>query len=509
MSGKQTYEELEKRVKELEKELQDFHDSDTFVNQKIIQFETIVNSISDAVIVGNTQRQVAAINPAFTKLWGYSIEELKGKTTEMLYENMDDYEEQGRNRYRVDGTVEHQIFEVNYRRKNGTVFHAETLGTQILDNQGNVIGYVGIHRDITDRKRSEEALIQSEAFLKATGQIAKVGGWQIDGKTDKVFWTEEIYNITEAPPDCDPSSLEKEGIVFFTKEDRLRLEKAKKRALEHAEPYNMEFLITTAKGNKKWVQAICEPVVVHGKVVKLGGTFQDITERKQAEEALKKSQQKLRQFTNKLIVAQEAEYWQLARELHDDITQRIAVLSIEAGKIEQQLHTAPDGFLDSFKRMQDELVNLSSDIHAISRRLHPSILEDLGLSDAIKSESEAIIKREGIVINYAAGIIPPDLPKDVALCFYRILQEGLRNVTKHARATEVNVYLSCHKNQIHLFIEDDGQGFDLNEVDKKPGLGLASMEERTLIISGNFNIRSHLGEGTRIKVTAPIKQVSL
>ncbi len=151
-----------------------------------------------------------------------------------------------------------------------------------------------IHRAI-EKTRTEAALRKSEAFLSAAEQIAKVGGWEIDGETQKVFWTKEIYNITEVPPDYDPSSPEKEAIVFFNEEDQLRLEKAIQRAFEHAEPYNMELLITTAKGNKKWVRAICEPVVVDGKVVKLRGTFQDINERKQAEEALRESEAKLRQ----------------------------------------------------------------------------------------------------------------------------------------------------------------------------------------------------------------------
>ena len=139
-----------------------------------------------------------------------------------------------------------------------------------------------------ERNRVEEKLIKSETFLSKTGQIAKVGGWEIDGETKKVFWTKELYRITEVPLDYDPSSLEKKAIVFFNAEDQIILDKVIQRAFVHNEPYDLEFLITTAKGNKKWVRTICEPVVVNDQVVKLTGTFQDISKRKQAEEVLQK-----------------------------------------------------------------------------------------------------------------------------------------------------------------------------------------------------------------------------
>ena len=179
---------------------------------------------------------------------------------------------------------------------SGTVAYIEDV-TERIRREKELIAQVDEEKKLVKKlKSSEEALTKSEVFLNATEKISKVGGWEIDGETQKVFWTKEIYNITEVPADYDPSSLEKEAIAFFNKEDQMRLLKATQRAFEHAEPYNMEFLITTAKGNKKWAQATCEPVVVDGKVVKLGGTFQDITERKQGEEALRESEKKYRQL---------------------------------------------------------------------------------------------------------------------------------------------------------------------------------------------------------------------
>ena len=204
----------------------------------------------------------------------------------------------------------------------------------------------------SERRQVEEALIKSEKFLNSTGQIAKVGGWQIDGETKRVFWTKEIYNITEVPNDYDPSILEKEAIVFFSAEDQIRLEKAIQRAFEHNEPYDMEFQITTAKGNKKWVQAICEPLVVDGKVVKLGGTFQDITERKKAEEAL--------------------------RQAHDELEHRVEERTAELAKANEQFKQE----IEERKQVEQEL------------RLHYEVVKNM-------AEGVVLIRVSDEVIVYA------------------------------------------------------------------------------------------------------------
>jgi signal transduction histidine kinase len=154
--------------------------------------------------------------------------------------------------------------------------------------------------------------------------------------------------------------------------------------------------------------------------------------------------------------------------------------------------------------MRGRLVDLSSDIHAISRQLHPSILDDLGLFDAVKAECQGFRRREGITVKYEPKAIPYQLPKDAALTLFRIVQEGLRNVAKHAQTQDANVSLFGMDDSIYLSISDDGVGFDYSEARKKPGLGLASMEERVRLIQGEISIKSEPGKGTVIEVRAPL-----
>jgi signal transduction histidine kinase len=136
--------------------------------------------------------------------------------------------------------------------------------------------------------------------------------------------------------------------------------------------------------------------------------------------------------------------------------------------------------------------------------LHPSVLEDLGLADAIASECRAFVQREGIKVSIRTEGLSEKISPDVGLCIYRIVQEGLRNITKHARASEVFVSITGQDGNLHLSIQDNGIGFDLSQVKKKGGLGLASMQERAYIIGGNFSVKSQPGQGTVIEVQAPL-----
>ena len=194
--------------------------------------------------------------------------------------------------------------------------------------------------------------------------------------------------------------------------------------------------------------------------------FDVITERKQAEEALRASEAALRKgeesyrnLARQLLTAQEAERKRLARELHDDLSQRLAGLAMEAEMLGQQMSPQGAGAVE-LKDMKDKLVTLSIDVHSLSRQLHPSILDDLGLPDAIASECARFRKQDSMAIDFKAENITKEIPPEVAVCLYRIVQEGLRNISKHAQATEVTISLVGRNDSIILNIMDNGRGFD-------------------------------------------------
>jgi PAS domain S-box-containing protein len=230
----------------------------------------------------------------------------------------------------------------------------------------------------------------------------------------------------------------------------------------------------------------------------------DVTERLQAEALIQESEMELRSLTGRLILGQEAERRRLARELHDDLSQRLAALAIEAGKTEAAVEDREASVLKPLRELRDQTIRIAADVHDISRRLHPSILDDLGLSKAVEAECARFAAREGVAVDFRAQGVPDRVPPDVALALYRIVQEGLNNVAKHACARRVAVCLRGSAAALHLSVADDGLGFDRADVRGKPGLGLQSIRERVRLVRGRHRIVARPETGTEIEVAVPL-----
>lgn len=221
-----------------------------------------------------------------------------------------------------------------------------------------------------------------------------------------------------------------------------------------------------------------------------------------ADEALAASRNETRQLAGRILTAQEDERRRIARELHDDISQRLAAGAIEAGKAEQEL-TAPPSRA-TLAGLKEHLIALSDDVHRLSRQLHPAILDDLGLKDALRAECDRVAERGRLAVNFRCGQLPACVPRDVALCVYRIAQEALRNAFKHAQAERVDLTLSADLEYLDLAVRDFGRGFDPAAGRRSAGVGLASMEERVRLVGGEISISSSPGQGTCIQVRVPL-----
>jgi signal transduction histidine kinase len=239
-----------------------------------------------------------------------------------------------------------------------------------------------------------------------------------------------------------------------------------------------------------------------GKAVRIIGTDTDVTQHKLEQQALRESEARARQLAGKLISAQEAERARIARELHDDASQRVAVLSIGLGMVMRDLEQAPAGLRAELERLQDQATRLGDQIRHFSHQLHPSVLQRAGLIAALRDHCAEVSEQHGIYIDLQAGDVRA-VSAEAALCLYRVAQETFQNIGKHAKATRVEVELKRMNGAIELTISDDGLGFDPAALPTSGGLGLISLEERVRHLNGTLAIETDRQKGTRLRVRLP------
>lgn len=216
------------------------------------------------------------------------------------------------------------------------------------------------------------------------------------------------------------------------------------------------------------------------------------------------SKAELEVLAGRLISAQEDERSRIGRELHDDVVQRIAATAIEVGRLGNLPLAAEADRQAGLTQLKRTLATLSEDVHNLSRRVHPAMLDERGLVGSVEAECRAFMERGGVPVDVSVNGRLDDLPIVVSLTVYRIVQEGLRNIWQHADATEVGITIVRRTSDVALEIIDDGRGFDRDDPHWRPGLGLASMEERARLVGGRVAVTSAPGQGTRIRVTLPV-----
>jgi len=260
--------------------------------------------------------------------------------------------------------------------------------------------------------------------------------------------------------------------------------------------FEYEYRIILPSGDIRWMSSRGKVDHVDGKPTYLRGASVDITDRKLVEEDA-------HELSRKLMVAQENERARIARELHDDLSQSLALLAIQL----QVLGKGPE-MGHSHKARLDELTEqiqrISSDVHRISHELHPSKLSQLGLEASLGGFCREIAKAHALKVQFEAKNIPRILPEDVSLCVYRIAQESLQNVVKHSYASIASVTIERKGDEIRLVVSDNGRGFDPESARSQESLGLISMEERIRVVKGQLDVVSVIGSGTEVCVNVPV-----
>lgn len=282
--------------------------------------------------------------------------------------------------------------------------------------------------------------------------------------------------------------------------------------------YTHEFRMRRHDGEYRWVVSKAVPRFSRkGRFLGFAGSVLDITGRRLAEHRLKEAnaslaaelaestrkEEEIQGLTARLIDAQEEERKRLARELHDDLSQQIAALSIATGCLKRQIPEDRVEARVSSDRIHDKLVHLAEGVRRMSHELHPAILQYSGLAPALRSYCEEFGALSGIQVSLAISGSFESVPPAVALSLFRIAQEALRNVAKHARVPAASVELRRGGGMIELTISDAGTGMEVARIGAKAGLGLLNIQERARLVRGKVQIHSEPGKGTRVSVQVP------
>ena len=382
---------------------------------------------------------------------------------------------------------------------------------------GKPFGRLWVHLEITERKRAEEALEKMREVLSEGQRIAHLGTFEYVADTQTTVWSEEEYRIYG----LDPSGPSPAYDIMLAKsihpDDAMLLHKTFMAAMESGSVYELEHRIVRPDGGVRWVYDCAHPYFdQNGKLIRYVGATLDITERRQAEEGLRKAKEelelrvqertedlakshhRLQLLASQLLLAQEKERKRVAVELHDGLLSELAaskmlfegkLILLEQGRLSD---------LSEFKKVSDILAMVMKEARGIMNNLHPSVLDELGLIAAMNwSCGEYQGSYPHIKVETKIGVTEGDISESIRVVIYRVLQEALNNFAKHGKGDRVELSLSKSDGTFSLVIRDNGQGFDVEAAQK--GMGLESMRERVELSGGEFQIESVIGQGTTIR----------
>jgi PAS domain S-box-containing protein len=513
--------------------------------------ELILQSAAEGIYGIDAQGKVTFFNQAAQRLTGWKMEDVLSKCVHtLLHHSKADGTPYSLEECSIcssfkDGTVYHQVSTEVFWRQDGTCFPTEYTSTPILDEGREIKGAVITFRDISSRHRNENLMRGQKQILEMIsverslveifericrfveeldrGSICSI--FLYDGMALRigaapslpVSYAEALEGMLSSPEggSCGTAAYRKEQVIVSD----IATDPLWKRYRKLASEYGLRACWSTPILSRServlgvlgiYHRQSQSPNATDFALMDLSCGLAGVAiERHLAREALQTKKEELQALGGQLIAAQEDERRRISRELHDDMNQRLAVLALN-------IQSAQKGFGTSspinrkLQELYDGVSSLSDDVRRLAYQLHPSILDDLGLTVAMQSFVEDFSKYEGIPVAFSATDVPVSLSPEIGSCLYRVAQESLRNAARHAQCTRIEVKLFGVDGGLRLIILDNGKGFKVKEPRfGKDGLGLIGMEERMRVVQGTCEVLSASGQGTKITVWAPLLKAGL
>jgi len=360
-----------------------------------------------------------------------------------------------------------------------------------------VITFMVLAAMVEERRQSEEELREGEERLRLAVEAGRMYAFEWDAATDVIVRSGECAAVLywKAEPTRDTGREFNENI--FPDDLKTYMDTQSGLSPENS-TYKTIYRVLRPGNGVVWLEENGRAFFDgQGRVLRKIGIVVDITERKLGEEALSR-------VSLRLIEAQEQERARIARELHDDLSQRMALLEMGLRQFELSMPELSADAQQQLHSISEVAAEVSSDLHSISHQLHPAKLDLLGLVAAVGGHCREVSEQHDLQVEFVHHEVGTQIPKDVALCLFRIVQEALRNIAKHSRTETAKVELSGSGEEIYLCISDNGAGFSPESAQAKGGLGLISMRERLRLIGGHLVVESEPSHGTRIRVHVPV-----
>jgi PAS domain S-box-containing protein len=345
------------------------------------------------------------------------------------------------------------------------------------------------------RKRNAEAVLgESEERFRVMADTTPSLVWICDSRGRITYLNGRRIEFTGPDPDAGYGD---NWVTYIHPDDVERVLETLYEALETKRPFSQEYRLRRSDGVYRWMFDVASPRVNgDGSSGGFIGSAIDTTDQKLAQQALEK-------VSGQLIEAQEHERSRIARDLHDDICQRLALLSMEIQQANRASSGSPAATRTNLDKIREHCTEIANDVQSLSHQLHSAKLDFLGVVTAIRSFCSEFSKQHQVSIEFTDRNVPKHLPKDISLCLFRIVQEALHNAVKYSGTNQFCVALSATEEQVQLVVQDAGAGFDVEGAKKNRGLGLVSMQERAHLVHGSFSVESKPGKGTRIFAAVP------
>lgn len=373
-------------------------------------------------------------------------------------------------------------------------------GFALPDKDGYPVRLMGSFLDITARKQAEEALQRSESKYKLLFEQNPMPMWMV------ALPGLQIVDVNESA--IEHYGYSRKEFLHMTSVD-LRPEEDREKFINYKAPKTNGTRFAGIWRHRKKdgtiinVDVIAHDIIYNGQPVRLV-LSNDITTKLQAEENLKQSHEEMRQLASRLQEIREEERASMAREIHDELGQQLTGLKMDVSWLSKKLVPREEHIDSKLKSITELLNETIVKVRKLATELRPSILDDVGLAEAMEWQSAEFEKRSGIKVNFSSEGPPIAVPVNISIGLFRIYQESLTNVARHAEASEVKSSLVLQGHELALSITDNGKGFDPGTIGHKKTLGLLGMKERTVMMGGSYTIKSRPGQGTTVSINVPV-----